>query len=1344
MKKLRLTVLASLIPLCAYATYFKHIGIREGLAQLSVVSIHQDEFGRMWFGTSEGLSVYDGEKIVTYKSIIRSDPQQDATFPTVNLDGQIHCIVSDNDNNLYFRADYSLIKYDLRKHRFLTLQRDRISALACIDGAIWFARADSVFTTEGGGAERTFVRKVEGVRTINEIHRARDGALWIGSTSGLYHINKEGESSCVIARKDISKIYEASGGDLWIGCRTESMYRIEPNGTITAYRHDPNNPNSIASDQVRTFIEGEKGEIWIGTFKGLQRLDTQTNRYTCYTQSKLPGGLTHSSIFALYKDRQGTIWVGTYYGGVNYFNPYGDIFTYYADDPDRDDCLSYGFVGNMVEDRDHNIWICTEGGGLNRLNRRTRKIQHFYASRHANSVAHNNLKSICYDHKRHALYIGTHTGGLSKYDINRNRFTNYLERYPSAAGRPNDVVHQVRIYRDSLIVMARNGLFAMDLQTEEMKPMFPTLPVSMTYGLNFYIDSKDHIWIIRTSSVSRINIRNPEEVDTYFRENFETAAVTETASGEIFIGSRGAGLFRFDEETNSFANFCTDNGDLPSDFCYNLSQTARGNLIILTDRGVTLFHPAKGAIESISLGYKGLLISATHSNCGLLVCQNGEIFVGGTDGLSSFCEEDLQKKHIPYNIYFSELYIANRQVVPGDRNGILTEALPRTQAITLTHKQNNLMFNFASNNYVGILSNTAYEYTLEGFDHDWVQANSNSIYYANLNPGKYVLKVREAALIRQQPLPQEIRLDITIKSPYYATPLAYLLYVLITVSIISSFIYFRYSKLKLAASLKAEKKEKEHIEALNQAKLHFFTNISHEFKTPLTLIISQIELLLQSTSLSPFVYNKTLKVYKQAHHMLSLIGELLDFRKFEQHRIVLNVSEQDLIAFLQEIYLSFYGYAPGINYVFSSEHETQPCVFDAKQLRKVFYNLLSNAFKHTSRGCIEMNIREEEEHICIKIIDTGKGIEKKEIDKVFDMFYQGDNMYDKNGTGIGLTLTKSIVEAHHGVITAESRPGYGSIFIVRLRKGDKHFREDSSAVLSEEQTCDIQPDTMPDSFFIKGTDEAENALPPAPATDEKLPLILIVEDNEELLQVLSAIFSPMYNVILAHDGAEGLQKAVNEKPDLILSDVMMPVMSGTEMCLRIKSNLDTCHIPVVLLTALNSNEQNMEGLQLGADDYISKPFNAKLLFARCNNLIRNRQLSQKKYHSQVEFNIGNMVTNPLDRNFMSRIEEIINRHIDNSEFDVNQLAKEMTLGRSTLFTKFKGLTGMTPNEFVLNYKLKRASALLRTRPDLQIAEISDLLGFSSPRYFSKCFKEQFSVSPLEYRKNQERNDTEMG
>lgn len=1077
----------------------------------------------------------------------------------------------------------------------------------------------------------------------------------------------------------------------------------------------------------------------------MQKYNTLTGEYEHYTQNKLPGSLTHSSVFSLCRDNQGTIWVGTYYGGVNYFNPEADIFTHYTDNPHYDFCLSYPFIGNMVEDKNNNLWICTEGGGLNKLNRKTGKIEHFLADPHKNSIAHNNLKSICYDSKRNVLYIGTHTGGLSKYDISSNHFTNYLENTMDVNQKPNDVIHKVDIYGDKLIILARNGLFQMDLITEKFSRLFPDIFPNIAAGVDFIIDSKGYIWLSRVSYINRIKIDDPSDVRVYNTGEMGLGVrpikgMFETLEGDIYIGTQGSGLFRFNPATQEFVEYSVENGNIPSNYCYKITQSQQGNLIVTSSQNIFIFNPEKGLIETINLGPRGLLINAIYESCGLYVCQNGEIYVGGADGLSSFYEEDLSKKNKPYNIYFSELYIANKPIYPLPEKGVLTDILAYTKSIILNHKQNNLIFYFASNNYVGMLSRSTFEYILEGFDNEWIETYNNSIYYTNLNPGKYVLKVKEkkpASLIQS---PEEIQLVITIKRPFYSTPLAYFLYFLMTALIISTFIYFRYSKMKLAASLDAEKKEKERIEELNQSKLRFFTNISHEFRTPLTLIISQIELLLQNTSLSPLLYNKILKVYKHTYHMRNLISELLDFRKFEQKHVTLNVSEQNLIPFLQEIYLSFYEYSLSneINYKFTPRKETILCWFDPNQMKKVFYNILSNAFKYTKRkGVIELNIQEEENKICINIIDNGIGIDKKNLNQIFGRFYQVDDDPDKvnKGTGIGLALTKSIVESHYGTISVESQLGYGSIFSVRLRKGNEHFNNDPHIqILSDTPKDSIQPDTLPDPLLMENMIEVDNNLTSVSSEEDK-PLILIVEDNEELLQILTTLFSPIYKVIQARNGEEGLRKTMEDMPHLVLSDIMMPIMSGTEMCLRIKSNLDICHIPVVLLTALNSNEQNMEGLQKGADDYIGKPFNAKLLFARCNNLIRNRRLLQKKYHSQTDVDNSLLVTNQLDQNFMERIEEVIKRNLDNPEFDINQLAKEIGLGRSTLFSKFKGLTGMTPNDFIVNYKLKMASTLLRTRPDLQIAEISDLLGFSSPRYFGKCFKEQYLMSPLEYRKN---------
>lgn len=549
----------------------------------------------------------------------------------------------------------------------------------------------------------------------------------------------------------------------------------------------------------------------------------------------------------------------------------------------------------------------------------------------------------------------------------------------------------------------------------------------------------------------------------------------------------------------------------------------------------------------------------------------------------------------------------------------------------------------------------------------------------------------------------------------------------------------------LQTSLEMERKEKEAIEELNQAKLQFFSNISHEFRTPLTLIISQIELLLQSSSLSPSIYNKLLKVYKNTYHMRNLISELLDFRKLEQGHMKLKVYEQDIVSFLKEIYLSFYEYASGhsITYNFTAPEGRVLCSFDPKQMQKVFYNLLSNAFKYTKpNATIEMILENKENEVIIKVIDNGIGISKDDIDKIFDRFYQAENgisnITKTPSTGIGLSLTKNIIELHHGTIQVESTPGYGSIFIVRLLKGCTHFTEEELARdQQEKQTESLIPDTVAFTDHMEEFSDAEQREVLIEGDDSPR-TILLVEDNEELLQILGSLFSPIYRVLLARNGKEGLEKAREERPDIIVSDVMMPEMSGTEMCLKIKNDFDVCHIPVVLLTALTSAEQNIEGLQRGADDYINKPFNAKVLLARCNNLVRNRIILQKKFSQQKDFDAQSLASNPIDQKFLDTVNSIIEKNLDNIDFDMNMMARELGLSRSSLYAKFKALTGMTPNDFVLSCKLKRAATMLTAQPDLQIADISDRLGFGSPRYFTRCFKAQFEITPAEYRKRAEK------
>jgi len=1129
------------------------------------------------------------------------------------------------------------------------------------------------------------------------------------------------------------------------------LYRIGPSGSITKYTHDSANPNTIAHNQVREIVEDDIGNLWIGTFRGLNKYNPNANRFSVYINYHTRGSLNHPSVFSLFVDSQGTIWVGTYYGGVNYFNPESDIFTYYAESPIRirnsenlslNSFLNYPYIGNMVEDRSGNIWICTEGGGLNMLNRKTGKFRCFTNEDKGTALKQNNLKCICYDSLRNKLYIGTHTGGLSCYDIKQNTFKNFLDDVGL-----HSIIQDMQIYKDKLVFINLGKLFQMDLNTNAINPFFSdSLKKEKIEGTGndyFRIDSKGYIWLAKADRIERICLKNPSDKEVYMNGNYGlgergTLKIFESKAGKIYFGTRGSGLFLFNEKERTFTRYSAEQNQLLSDYCYNITESGIGHLIISGDRGISFFDPEKGLVKQVALG-SGLPIRSINKDCGLLICRNGEIFAGGADGLISFFERDLYQKAADYHLYFSALYVNNVEVVPDDGQQVLSRILPFTDKINLNYKQNNIMIDFASNNYISTQKNTFYEYRLDGFDKEWFSTNKTHLNYTNLHPGKYILKIREKDVYNRSTV-NAIQLGIIIRPPYYATPLAFLIYLALASIILYSIIRFRRNRQNLAASLESERREKAQIEQLNQAKMSFFTNISHEFRTPLSLIISQIDLLMQTGSLSPSIYNKFLRIYKNAYRMRSLINELLDFRKLEQKHVMLKVHEQNLIDFLKELYLSFYEYAMSrsINYYFESKEENIPCRFDPEQLQKVFYNLLSNAFKYTpAGGTIQMIVSQNKDEIIVRVTDNGVGIESKELNKIFDPFFQADNKIgssDDTGTGIGLSITKNIVELHHGKITVESSPGYGSIFTVHLLKGCEHFLNDTNVTFdSEPPDWEIViPDSLPDSVFLEQMTEASGVL--LESDKRTRPVILIVEDKEELLQTLSSLFSPLYHVLLARNGAEGLQKAQEEKPDLILSDIMMPVMSGSEMCLRIKNNIDLCHIPVVLLTALTSEEQNIKSFQYGADDYISKPFNAKILLARCNNLIRSRSLFQKRLKNQTDFDVQLLANNPLDKNFLEKIESIIEQHLTDPDFGINKFSREMAMSRSSLFAKVKDLTGMTPNAYMLNHKLKRAAVLLKNNPELQIVEISDRLGFNSAGYFSRCFKARFNKSPQEYRR----------
>lgn len=1324
-----LLLLLILLSADSYGQYFKKIGMKDGLSNPSVLAIYQDTLGRMWFGTNEGVNVYDGKQIYKYKSYEIKDNQQ----PRRKLiNGTVNQIIGDLNGDIFFGNNGTLIKYDIRKESFKELISNGVGALAIINGKMWCAVRDSIYIHDSVTDSMIFYRKTN--TTTIWCMAARNDKVWIGTAKGLYVMAGDA-IECRLPEIEIYRLFVSSRNELWIASRMKGLYKIDRDEVL---KKEEYSSTRVVSQQIRGFIEDDRQNIWFGTFDGLQVYNPFSDTYRVYRPNYHPGSLEHQSVFSLYKDRQGTIWVGTYYGGVNYFNQARDVFLYYPYDDLNEHCLNFPIVGEMVEDKEHDLWVSTDGGGVNRLNRDTGTFT-YYTSSGSNSILHNNVKTMTYDKKHDQIYIGTYTGGISRYDRKRNRFHHYLANYEQTGKGPNHIIYH-SLFKDGwLYVSARNGLWRLNPDKNE----FQLLNKERLF-LTFEIDSHGYIWLAADYNLYRIKAGNWDQLecmgsDNSVGSNAKITRIMEAADGTVYVSTLGNGVHAYDYETNQWKHYTEKQNNLLSDFCYNLAETPMNNILITSDKGISIYSPFNHSMYSIELGIKGG-ISAVAEGSGVYVAENDLIYVGGVDGMISFREKDLymDNEDVP-DFYFSNLYINNAKVSPDDGTGVLSQSLPFTRNLDLAFNQNNLMFDFSSSNFVELEKKNKYQYKLEGFDKEWISADQLRVNYTNLAPGSYVLKVRESENKQVGRRDKEIMLDITIHRPWFATVWAYLLYFLVVASIVFGFMKVKMAGRALALSLAKEKDEKERIEEVNKMKLRFFTNISHEFRTPLTLIIGQIEMLLQQEKLSSAINKRLQGVHRNAMNLRFLITELLDFRKQEQGFMKLKVERMDAVAFTRDIYQLFTEVARKRNITYTFEHaEEQIDVwFDPIQMQKVILNLLSNAFKYTSENkSIKVTLKKQQRTVEIAVADTGCGISQESLSKIFERFYQVDESSQKGilGSGIGLALTKGIVEAHKGEIKVDSTPGGGSNFKIQLLMGNAHFtpeeleHEKTIAPLPDWQDVLLREDILPE--------DPENGTGENTAEEDRanMPSILLVEDDEEMLEMLANLFSPYYVVHKATNGQMGFDKAYQLHPDIVVSDVMMPVMSGKEMCYKIKNCLELAYIPVVLLTAQASDNYTIEGYMFGADDYITKPFNVKLLLARCGNLLKNRRvllnnLSRKEKVVQPE--VGSLTV--TDRKLLDTATDIIKRNFDNPDFDMNMLAAELNMGRSKMFARLKEVVGLTPNEFTMKLKLEEALRMLQEEPHLNISEISYSLGFTSPRYFSRCFKTFYGVSPLNYR-----------
>lgn len=1314
---------------------FRHLTTDNGLSQFSVNSLYTDEQGMIWIATREGLNRYNGNDIKTFK-LIKNNPNSLFSNTVLHVTGN-------RKGKIYLLCTEGVAELDLTTQKFTTLLQGSVNSIYYKD-RLYIAKKDEIYIFNEKTRNFDFSYRLPGKEIVIAcLHLDNKKNLWIGTNNnGVYKLGQNQELTHLVEKGNITSIYQDSAEGLWIGSWEHGLYHITKGVNIQNFQHDPFNPHSVSSNFVRACCEDNMGNIWIGTFNGLNRYQPSTGVFQNYTANKdKTEGLTHPSIWCIVKDTQGTLWLGTYFGGVNYFNPEYEIYTRYKTADIELKGLSSPIVGRMVEDNSGNLWICTEGGGVNVYNRKEGTFRWLRQEDGRNSLSHNNVKAIYYDEKKEQMWIGTHLGGLNKLDLRTKQFTHYRMKEGDPTSLPSDIIRDITPYNGQLIIGTQNGVCLFDPQTGKCNQLFKNSKEGRAIKMvaDLFVDRDSVLWIAATGegvysydfTENRLtNYRHDSKMPNSISNN-NINSITQDSRGSIWFSTSGSGLDLYRKATHDFENFDMQKNGLSSDCIYEVCESSirQGHLLLITNQGFSQFDQTNREFQNYNTE-NGFPLTAVNENA-LYITPDGEVFLGGVQGMISFREKSLHFTPKPYNILLSRLTVNGQEVTPGDETGVLQFSLCHTPEITLKADQSMFSIEYATSNFIPANRDDII-YRLEGFSNDWNSTeHSQQITYTNLNPGTYTLVIKAA-----KEDTKEIRLLIHVLPPWYKTWWAYLIYVFITSSLLWYLVRTYKSRIKLRESLKYEQKHIQDIEALNQSKLRFFTNISHEFRTPLTLIVGQVETLLQVQALTPTIYSKILGIYRSSLQLRELITELLDFRKQEQGHMKIKVSRHNIVDFLYENYLLFLEYASSkqISFNFEKKDDFIEVWYDQKQLQKVINNLLSNALKHTkAEDVISIHVREAGDSVIVEIQDTGIGINAKEVDKIFDRFYQTeqlDSFSTGAGTGIGLALTKGIIELHHGSIRVESELGKGSRFIIMLKLGNEHFAKEQIS----QQIEVVQPEQSQPQKEELAKMELEESVVCKRIPDAKM---LIVEDNESIKEMLVSIFEPFYQIITASDGQEALELVRAKMPIIVLSDVVMPQMSGTELCKQIKIDFNTCHIPVVLLTARTAIEHTVEGFRIGADDYITKPFNINILISRCNNLVNSRILLQEKFSRQPQAFAQMLATNPMDKELLDRAMIIIEEHMDDTEFNVNIFAREMGMARTNLFTKLKAITGQTPNDFILTIRLKKGAVMLRNNPELNISEISDKIGFSSSRYFSKCFKDIYHVSPLAYRRGEE-------
>lgn len=1317
--------------------YFAHIGLDDGLSHSTVFAINQDKEGNLWFATYDGVNKYNGYDFTVYRHQY-TDPNSIACDIT-------RCLAVDDLGQVWVGTREGLSLYNRCKDSFSNYyyrQKDRNVAVTSIvplrKGWLMLGTSEGILLFDA--AKERFINDT----LSTAFHRLKPTVLvrqgdkiYIGAEGGVYTYSlPEGVLTKVVSMPIEVRIHSVlcqMFNKIWMATEGDGLYCYDTKLKELKNYHYESGKSGLNSNYVRSLALDAENRLWVGTYSGLNIYKEGSDAFSSIKSSETQeGSLSQNSVRCIFKDSQGGMWLGTYWGGLNYYHPLCNRFQRIQHIPFLNS-LSDNVVSCIAEDRKHNLWIGTSDGGLNYYDHASGKYRSYLFNSGGLDIPFKDIKAVYVDEQNDRVYVGAHAGGMMMV----NRKSGHVEYY----NRQNSNLPSNNIY--SIISDQAGGLWIASLEYllhfDSDKREFTIIEKDknghriQSYNRLLFRDSKQRVWVGRERGVSVYSQSGSSlltNTDFYIAPVLKQSFINcfhESSSDYIWVGTRN-GLFALKEGSKELLQYTTVDG-LPSNVIYGILEDAYGRLWISTNQGLCCLNPESGKFRNFTI-VDGLQSNQFNANS---YCRkdNGYMLFGGVNGITSFRPETLIDNPYTPKPVINRLFVQNKEIFPDDESGILKESIKYVDHITLSSSQNSFALSFVVSNYIAGKHNT-FAYKLEGYNDEWYKQNDiNPISYSNLQAGDYTFYIKAAnndGKWNEEPTVLHIR----VLPVWYRTWWALSLFALAFILLVSGVVRFLWLRKNMQAEILMERLDKEKQEEISQMKIRFYVNISHELRTPLTLIVAPLQELLNRIG-GHWEHEQLLYIQRNTNRLLHLVNQLMDYRRAELGIFELRLVYGNAYKRIQNCFMNYENLAKrkDIDYNLYTELQDSEVLFDENYLDLITNNLLSNAFKYTEEGeSITVKFYKEEGWLVLQVADTGIGIPADKQKKIFERFYQMET--GREGSGIGLSLVQRLVELHHGRITLQSEVGKGSTFTVYLPQ-DKAIYSEKELIEQEGKAIEERSYSTNAQDIYIGEDEKVDMDEHEEKDSGNRGTLLLVEDNQELRQYLVDGLSSLFHLLEAENGQKALDILKDNEVDLVLTDVMMPVMDGVKLCKFIKQNLRTCHIPVYMLSAKADIKYQLEGLQVGADDYIAKPFSMAVLKAKMLNMQRTRYRIFEHYSNSTKIEPEKLTNNTMDEELLRKAIAVVEKNMDNVEFSTEQFAREMNMSRSNLHLKLKAITGKSAIDFIHKIRFNRACQLLKENR-YTVSEVSFMVGYNTPSYFAARFKKYIGCLPTEYGK----------